>query len=49
MGGMKLNTTVSIEMFIDCKLENYMIRHFIGHRQVFSNITYGKKTNLLSS
>jgi len=26
-------------MFIDYKLENYMFRLFIGHRQVFSNIT----------
>jgi len=26
-------------MFIDYKLENYMFRRFIGHRQVFSKIT----------
>ena len=26
-------------MFIDYKLENYMFRHFIGHRQVISKIT----------
>ena len=27
-------------MFIDYKLENYMFRHFIGHRQIFSKITW---------
>jgi len=27
-------------MFIDYKLENCMFRLFIGHRQVFSKITY---------
>jgi len=26
-------------MFIDYKLGNYMFRLFIGHRQIFSNIT----------
>ena len=40
MGLMQSNTTVSIEMFIDYKLENYIFRHFIGHRQVFSKITW---------
>ena len=39
MGGMQPNTAVSIEMFIDYKLENYMFQHFVGHRQVFSKIT----------
>jgi len=39
MRGMQSDTTVSVEMFIDYKLENYMIRHFIGHHQVFAKIT----------